>query len=228
MKHALVLPIALLAAAFGISQTLTLPREDARRVEVLFIGAPTAAHPGHDPIERYRVIKKALGDDGINFSYTEDLADINTPNLARYDAILLYANWLQNEPMDPDQEKALVGFVENGGGFLPIHCASACFGGSDAFIKLVGGRFKSHGDGVFTTTITAPDHPVMRGFQGFETWDETYVHDRHGDDRTILQKREDEPWTWVRSQGKGKVFYTAYGHDMRCWGQDSLDRKSVV
>ena len=222
MKHALVLPIALLAAAFGISQTLTLPREDARRVEVLFIGAPTAAHPGHDPIERYRVIKKALGDDGINFSYTEDLADINTPNLARYDAILLYANWLQNEPMDPGQEKALVGFVENGGGFLPIHCASACFGGSDAFIKLVGGRFKSHGDGVFTTTITAPDHPVMRGFQGFTTWDETYVHDRHGDDRTILQKREDEPWTWVRSQGKGKVFYTAYGHDMRCWGQDAF------
>ena len=222
MKRALLFPLLLLIAAFGLAQSLKLPSEDARRVSVLFIGAPTAAHPGHDPIERYRVIKKALGDDGIDFSYTEDLADINTPNLAQYDAVLLYANWNQNEPMDPSQEKALIGFVENGGGFLPIHCASACFGGSDAFVKLVGGRFKSHGDGIFTTTITAPNHPVMRGFQGFETWDETYVHDRHGDDRTILQKREDEPWTWVRNQGKGKVFYTAYGHDMRCWGQDAF------
>ena len=26
-----------------------------------------------------------------------------------------------------------------------------------------------------------------------------------------------EPWTWVRKQGNGKVFYTAYGHDERTW-----------
>src|SRR5262249_60672163 len=26
------------------------------------------------------------------------------------------------------------------------------------------------------------------------------------------------PWTWVRTQGKGRVFYTAYGHDARTWG----------
>ena len=55
----------------------------------------------------------------------------------------------------------MLGYVEDGGAFLPIHCASACFGGSDAFIKLVGGRFKSHETGVFTTTIVAPDHPVI-------------------------------------------------------------------
>src|SRR5262249_61470032 len=27
-----------------------------------------------------------------------------------------------------------------------------------------------------------------------------------------------EPWTWVRTQGKGRVFYTAWGHDDRTWG----------
>ncbi len=27
-----------------------------------------------------------------------------------------------------------------------------------------------------------------------------------------------EPWTWVRTQGKGRVFYTAWGHDERTWG----------
>jgi hypothetical protein len=35
----------------------------------------------------------------------------------------------------------------------------------------------------------------MRGYAGFETWDETYVHDRLTDDRTILQLRDQEPWT---------------------------------
>ena len=33
--------------------------------------------------------------------------------------------------------------------------------------------------------------------------------------RTVLQKRDNEPWTWVRTEGKGRVFYTAYGHDER-------------
>ena len=36
--------------------------------------------------------------------------------------------------------------------FLPIHCASACYGGSPEFIKLVGGRFKTHSTGVFKAT----------------------------------------------------------------------------
>ncbi|HND53934.1 MAG TPA: ThuA domain-containing protein, partial [Pirellulaceae bacterium] len=26
-----------------------------------------------------------------------------------------------------------------------------------------------------------------------------------------------EPWTWVRTHGKGRVFYTAWGHDNRTW-----------
>src|SRR5205823_11102030 len=57
----------------------------------------------------------------------------------------------------------------------------------------------------------------------FRTWDETYVHAKHnGKDRHVLQVRDergsDEPWTWTRTEGKGRVFYTAYGHDQRTWG----------
>ena len=219
MKKVLLIPLGFLAASLGFSQTVKQPQNDARRVEVLFLGAPTANHPAHDPVERYRVLKKAIGVDGINLTYTEDLADLRRDVLDHYDAVMMYGNWKQNEAMDPSQEKALLGYVEEGGAFLPLHCASACFGGSDAFVKLVGGHFKSHQTGEFTTTITAPEHPIMRGYAGFKTWDETYVHDRLTDDRTVLQKREQEPWSWVRKQGKGNVFYTAYGHDMRCWAQ---------
>jgi len=222
MKKTLLLPLAALAVAIGFSQSPDDPAPEARRIEVLFLGAPTANHPGHDPIERYRVIKKHLGTAGINFTYAETLSVLDRSVLDRFDALLMYANWDQHGTLSPEREQALVGYVEDGGAFLPIHCASACFGGSDAFVNLVGGRFKSHGDGVFTTTIVDPNHPIMRGYEGFETWDETYVHDRHTDDRTILQLREDEPWTWVREQGKGRVFYTAYGHDMRCWGQEGF------
>src|SRR5439155_19464780 len=67
------------------------------------------------------------------------------------------------------------------------------------------------------------DHPILKGFKGFESWDETYVHAKHNEkDRTVLEYRMEgdkkEPWTWVRTQGKGRVFYTAWGHDQRTWG----------
>jgi putative membrane-bound dehydrogenase-like protein len=206
----------LLGAMFA--KPLVTPDPGARRLEVLFFGAPTANHPGHDPVTRYRALKKHLGTEGIDFTYTQDPAEaLNAGTLAKYDAVMMYGNWDQNGPMPADQLKALKDYVEGGGAFLPIHCASACYGGSPDFIKLVGGRFKEHGTGVFKVTNVNQSHPIMRDYGGFSAWDETYVHDQHGDDRVILEKREQEPWTWVREQGKGRIFYTAAGHDHRVW-----------
>ena len=186
-----------------------------RRIEMLFLGDQA----GHKPAERFFQLMPALGTSGINLTYTDNLSDLNPATLAKYDGLILYANWTQ---ITPAQEKALIDYVESGRGFVPIHCASACFGNSPRFLALVGGRFKSHGTGDFETKVVAPSHPVMAGYPGFKTWDETYVHDTLSGDRTVLQVREQEPWTWVRTQGKGRVFYTAYGHDERTFGNDGF------
>jgi putative membrane-bound dehydrogenase-like protein len=216
LRISLLLPLGALGVL--LAKPMITPKPEARRLEVLFFGAPTAVHPGHDPVTRYRVLKRNLGTEGIDLTYTQDPAEaFNSGTLASYDAVLMYGNWFQNGEMPADQLKALTDYVEGGGGFLPIHCASACYGGSPEFVKLVGGRFKSHTDGVFKVTNVNKNHPIMRSYGGFEAWDETYVHDQHGDDRVILEKRDAEPWTWVREQGKGRVFYTAAGHDHRVW-----------
>lgn len=215
--------LTLLLAAVAMAAPIVIPQKDARRLEVLFFGAPTKNHPGHDPVTRYRVLKKHLGDDGINLTYIEDPAEALTAStLDKFDAVLMYGNWAQNGEMPKDQEKALVDYVEGGGGFLPIHCASACYGKSEAFVNLVGGVFRSHGGGEFSPKTVLPDHEIMKGYEGFKAWDETYVHHRHGNDRTILQEREGEPWTWIRTQGNGRVFYTASGHDHRVWDQPNF------
>jgi putative membrane-bound dehydrogenase-like protein len=198
---------------------IVVPAADARRLEVLFLGAPTANGPHHDPISRYRILKKALGVTGINLTYSESLEEALHPDFLRqYDAVLFYANWPR---LAPEQEKALFDYIAEGHGFLPIHCASACFGHSNEFIKLVGARFQRHGGEIFAPVNVAPDHPILQGVGPIEAWDETYTHDRHNADRTVLQVRRDaagdEPWTWVRTHGKGRVFYTASGHDHRVW-----------
>ena len=87
----------------------------------------------------------------------------------------------------------MLDFVEGGKGFVPLHCASYCFLNSPKYIDLVGAQFLKHGTGTFKTTNAAPDHPIMKGFHPFESWDETYVHTKHNEkDRTILEFREDK------------------------------------
>ena len=183
--------------------------DETGRLEILFLGDD--GH--HKPKERFFQALPALHPKGINLTYTDKLSDINPANLAKYDALAIYANWPK---ITPAAEKAMIDYVQGGKGLVPIHCASFCFQNSPEFVRIVGAQFKSHGTGDFETTILAPTHPIMAGFKPFKTWDETYVHAMHNEvGRTVLQKRDDEPWTWVRNEGKGRVFYTAYGHDER-------------
>ncbi|HWE35224.1 MAG TPA: ThuA domain-containing protein, partial [Isosphaeraceae bacterium] len=190
--------------------------EPSGRLKVLFLG--DRGH--HVPAERAAQLVPALAARGIDVDYTERVDDLNPGNLAKYDAVLVYANI---DAIRPEPLKALLDYVEGGGGFVPIHCASFCFRNAPEYVALVGAQFQRHGTGTFDTKVTAPDHPIVRGLEPFRTWDETYVHTRHDPKgRVVLQVRaegdREEPWTWARTQGKGRVFYTAYGHDHRTWG----------
>ncbi len=187
----------------------------AQDLNVLFLG--DRGH--HEPRARFILLEPAMSAAGIKLTYTENMQDLNSENLEKYEALVLYANI---DSIDPPQEKALLEYVAGGGGFVPIHCATYCFRNSKEIVDLMGAQFQRHGTGVFRTEIAQTDHPLMRGFGGFESWDETYVHHMHNEkDRTVLSYRVDrdgrEPWTWIRTQGKGRVFYTAWGHDHRTW-----------
>ena len=185
--------------------------EKPRRIEVLFLGSPNSSHK---PLERFRTIRRAHGAKGINYTYANQPTALTPDNLAKYDALLVYGN---HNVISKEQEAALLEYSAKGGACVFLHSACGCFRNSEAFIKLLGAQFKSHGAGVFRTKIINPDHPIMKDFPGFECWDESYVHQKHNTDRIVLQKREEEPWTWVRTNGKGRIFYTASGHDHRCW-----------
>jgi putative membrane-bound dehydrogenase-like protein len=201
----------------GFYSTLTGEEDKrAKAIKILFLGD----NGHHRPAERFRQLQPVLAARGIDLVYTDKVDALNPKTLAAYDGLLIYAN---QTALSPTQEKALLDYVEGGKGFIPIHCASYCFIKSAKYIALVGAQFQRHGTGTVRTIFAEPNHPIMKGFTGFESWDETYVHTKHNDrDRTVLEYRAEgkgkEPWTWVRTQGKGRVFYTAWGHDHRTWG----------
>lgn len=193
----------------------------AEPLSILFLGDKGP----HQPKSRAAQLIPELDRVGIKTTYTSNIQDINKENLARFDVLLVYANI---DEINSTQSKALLEYVANGGGFVPLHCASFCFRNDDAIVNLIGAQFERHGGQVFSTKIVQPTHPIMQGFSGFESWDETYIHTKHNErNRIVLEVRRqggqaegrlEEPWTWVRTHGKGRVFYTAWGHDERTWG----------
>ncbi len=195
--------------------------EPRSSLHVLFMGDD--GH--HNPKTRIQTVIPHLAELGINIHYTDRQSDLNRNTLDKYDVFMLYGN---RSGLTKEQEHALLSYVHDGGGFVALHSASASFNDSDAFVNLVGGAFKSHGAGTFSTRQVMSGHPVMEGVPEIESWDETYVHMKHNPDRTVLSVRvegdHEEPWTWVRNHGDGRVFYSAWGHDERTWSNDGFKK----
>jgi putative membrane-bound dehydrogenase-like protein len=223
MMRLSVPPTAMAWAVLGMLLLAGSPLRGAEpaRLSVLLLGDD--GH--HRPAEMAKVLAPALARFGIQVEFTKDVEALTPATLAKYDAVAIYRD---SGDLPPKQEAALLEFIESGKGLVAIHCASHCFRNSDKYTALVGGRFLRHGTGVFRARIIDAQHPAVQGVKSFESWDETYVHNQLADDIRVLMVRKEqggyEPYTWVRQQGKGRVFYTALGHDERTWKQEGFHK----
>jgi putative membrane-bound dehydrogenase-like protein len=217
-KLLLVLAFSLLSAAFYPSAPDD--QQNPKRVEILFLGH-NSKH--HDSEKLADIFVKEYFRKGFNITYTDKLNDLNDSTLAMYDAMILYANY---DTISSKQANALLHFVEQGKGFIPLHCASHCFRNSADVVRLIGGQFDKHGYDSFPSTFMQTDHPVVKNVSPFTTKDETYRHKNLSNDITVLTERVEgdhrEPYTWVKTYGKGRVFYTAYGHDENTFSQQGF------
>ncbi|WP_198513486.1 PVC-type heme-binding CxxCH protein [Confluentibacter lentus] len=215
--------------SFGIllssckSKTSEPVDDTPKRMEILFLGHKNNAN--HDSQKLASILLKEYFRSGINISFTDNPDDLNKENLDQYAGLIVYAN---HDTITPSQEKALLDYVKGGKGLIALHSASFCFRNSDEVVEMIGGQFKSHKFDTIQNMILKPNHEVMKGITAFKTFDETYVHDKISPNIEVLAERVEgdhhEPYTWVRPYGEGRVFYTAYGHDIRTFtNQGFLD-----
>ncbi|NBB75491.1 MAG: DUF1080 domain-containing protein, partial [Bacteroidetes bacterium] len=141
------------------------------------------------------------------------------------------------ETVSPEQQAAILNFVENGGGFVGAHAALDAFYNWDAYRTMVGGGlFDSHPwTQSVAVQVEASSNPAMAPFgDAFWIRDEIYVLDEnprwnarvlssldmnsvgveqgHAD-----QTRDDYPISWMRYQENGRVFMTKLGHFPDVW-----------
>jgi len=166
---------------------------------------------------------------------SEDISMFEPDNLAQFDAVV-FLNTTGALFDDPELKASFMGFVKNGKGVIGIHAATDCFYDWPEFGTMMGGYFDGHPGGANTTVtlkIDDPGHAVNRVFsdgEPFTITDEIYqIKEPYSREnlrvltsidvgRTDMNKsgikRSDNDYavSWVRSYGKGRVFYCSLGH----------------
>ena len=179
---------------------------------------------------------------------TPDLgANINAKNLDYFDAIFFMGTG--EGDLSAQQKKDLLAFVhEDGKGFVGAHTADDAFFTWPEFGEMIGGYFDNHPWGVFDAPIIVedPEFPAMRGFpRAFTLRDEIYVHKApYSADKVHILARLDAkkldlnkghqgglhrtdtdfPVAWTKSYGKGRVFYSTFGHLPESWDNPAIQK----
>jgi uncharacterized protein len=163
----------------------------------------------------------------------EDMEAFDWENLQGYDAVL-FNNTTQLAFADPAHREALLRFVREGGGLAGIHAATDNFYSFDEAAALIGGQFDGHpwqAGGTWRIRVEEPAHPCNEGFaqEVFDITDEIYqikgpyARSTHrvllSLDMTYEPNRiggradGDNPVSWVRRAGGGRIFYCSLGHN---------------
>ena len=141
------------------------------------------------------------------------------------------------EAYDKKLKKSMKDFVAGGKGLVVIHGGLWCFLNSwrEEYAGIVGAKFVAHPwHAKVSVKIDDPDNPVCAAFGGksFEVRDEIYAFTNpysRASQRVLYSldtgkmklkdkfkgKRADGDYAlgWIKQCGKGRVFYTALGHD---------------
>ena len=174
----------------------------------------------------------------------ENCGRINKETLKNFDVVLLFTQG--NDAMTKAELADLRAWVENGGALAGTHCASDTLHQEMDYGNLIGAHFKTHPPGLqkIKVRVEDPKHPAAAGFtDGMDYEDEMYIFKDAPYSRDRLHivlsidpatfkisdpksARADGDYAiaWCREEGKGKVFYTAFGHAPKVWQDEKFQK----
>ena len=172
----------------------------------------------------------------FSVEHSVDMNVFAADSLAKYDAIC-FNNTTDLVP-NQAQQKAIMDFIAGGKGIIGIHAATDSFKNWPAGMEMMGGVFTGHpwtSGGTWAVKIDEPGHPLVKPFGGkdFKVNDEIYrtegpLYSR--DKQRVLLSLDlsdeatgkadgvrvddaDTGISWIKSVGKGRVFYCSLGHN---------------
>lgn len=190
----------------------------------------------HDSIPTAMTTMRSLGAaGGFTVDATENLSSLNVAALAPYD-VIMFAMTSGELPLTPDQQSALIGFVQSGRGFIGVHSATDTLYEWPDYGRLVGAYFKEH---PWTqraiVVVEDPSHPsMMRVPSSFTLMEEFYTFRENPRGRVQVLMRLDAasvgaagdyPLAWAQPFGSGRAYYNALGHFPETWRDDRFQQQ---
>jgi type 1 glutamine amidotransferase len=171
-------------------------------------------------------------------TFTQETNEFTKQGLSKYDMIIFNnCTHVQKAFTEDSQRTAILDFIKSGKAFVGFHSASD--GGMpkwQEYTDMIGGCFAGHpwnAGGTWPFSIEDPKHPVNAAFKEkeFTFSDEIYQYKSY--DRSKLRvligldaiksgkkgnsTTNDYPVSWVKSYGKGRIFYSNFGHNKATW-----------
>jgi uncharacterized protein len=175
--------------------------------------------------------------EGWSVDATYDLDVLTRLTTTGFGMVLSYTCLSKNRPeqapaapekLTADQIDGLAGWVQSGGGLLAAHCATVVGESGPGLGRLMGGAFVSHPPPLaFTVYPVFDGHPITRGVEAFEVYDEFYVERLTGPVDIHLVAVDGGvayPMAWSKPEGRGRVAHIAMGHFPEVWALATYQR----
>jgi len=187
-------------------------------------------------IKALRELAKKTG--AFDPEFSQSVEDFTSKNLNRFDGVIFNNCTRIEKAFSKSQHReALLAFIRQGKGYAGFHGASdAGMPRWNEYTEMVGGCFDGHpwnAGGTWPFIVEDTAHPLCKSFSSrtFRFSDEIYQY--KGYDRSKLRvlvsldspksgiqgksPTKDYPVSWVKAYGKGRVFYSNFGHNKASW-----------
>jgi uncharacterized protein len=215
-----------LTLAAACTAAAIAPARGADSVRVLLVTGLDDS--GHRWKETAPAIRKVLEQDKrIDVRIVEDPEFLASSAIADYDVIFLHFSLDSRKQLSRERQirENLSNFVKQGKGLFVFHFACGAFADWPEFASLAGkvwDKKTTHDPrGPFQVRIVEKNHPITRGMRDFQADDELYICLTGERPVTVLATarskltHKEHPMSFVFDYGKGRVFHTPLGHDVR-------------
>lgn len=183
---------------------------------------------------RLELLKLLAEDDRVRARVFEDYSNLDA--IRQSDFLITYTC----DVIPPlETQEALRDYVRGGGRWYALHGTNSVLRLFDnglygsprwapLFMETLGTQFIAHPPiAPYRVTVADPDHPMTAGIEPFETTDELYLMERHGDLHILLETefegdatgfdehewpQDKHPVLYIKRHGEGAVLYNTLGH----------------
>jgi type 1 glutamine amidotransferase len=216
-----------------------------RMLKVLYLTQSAGFKHAVLPVSEQMLAEMGVKAKAFDTTVSQDAAAaITAENLKNYDAVVFFTTG--ELPISDAQKAALLEFVRGGKGFVGIHSATDTFYKWPEYGQMIGGYFDNHpwhqdvqlkvDDARHPATAHLPPAFTLKDeIYQFRNWSRSDVHVLISLDvasvdltkPTVKRTDKDFAVAWTREFGKGRVFYTALGHEPALWSDERFQRHLI-